>query len=277
MKPAEALRAEAQASGQDSPGSAVSSHAVIASMRQHAIAFTADNYTVWHCYLAGSNIALKRAIDIVLSNGLAVEERALRALHARHFRQAHEALALRDLALRLVQTMAGFAATPACIEADMQVLLEQDLQDMVQRSERLARLRDQWEERIAQLQRFLDDAREEASTDSLTRVATRRAFDAALHRALQARALDGMPASVLPKRYVAYDLVATRLNAAREFYALSPHVAADCDLLLGAVEDILRRHRAGRAKAQGSREHHREPAHEGVAALRRLERVQRAR
>ncbi len=76
---------------------------------------------------------------------------------------------------------------------------------------------------------------------------TRRAFDGALHRALKARALDGLPACVAPKRYVAYDLVETRLNAAKEFYALSPHVRGDGDLLLEAVEGILRRFRAAKA------------------------------
>ena len=75
---------------------------------------------------------------------------------------------------------------------------------------------------------------------------TRRSFDGALHRALQARALDGLPTSVLPKRFCAYDLIATRLSAATEFYALSPHLPADCDLLLDAVEVILRRHGAAK-------------------------------
>lgn len=76
---------------------------------------------------------------------------------------------------------------------------------------------------------------------------TRRAFDGALHRALQTRALDGLPASVMGKRYVAYDLIETRLSAAKEFYALSPHNPEDGDLLLDAVEDILRRFRAEKA------------------------------
>ena len=168
-------------------GLPVSSQAVIASMRQHAIAVTADNYAVWHCYLGGSNVALKRAVDIILSNGLAIEERTLRALHARHFRQTHEALALRDLAQRTQQALAGLQAG-AGAQAALLLQLGRDMQDMVHQSEALSDRLGQSEERIAQLERWLDDARQEASTDSLTGVANRRAFDAAL----RARAGDAM-------------------------------------------------------------------------------------
>ena len=63
----------------DAAPAAPSSQAVIASMRQHGIAFTADKYAVWHCYLSAQNVALKRAIDIQLSNGMLIEDRALRA------------------------------------------------------------------------------------------------------------------------------------------------------------------------------------------------------
>lgn len=76
---------------------------------------------------------------------------------------------------------------------------------------------------------------------------TRRGFDAALHRALEGRSLESVPASVVPRRLVAYDLVEIRVNAAKELYALSPHDSDDGDLLLDAIEDILCRFRAKRA------------------------------
>ncbi len=157
-------------------------------MRQHGIPVTADNYAVWHCYLTGSNIAIKRAIDITLSNGLAIEERILRALHARHFCQSREALALRDLAQRTLQTLAGLTASTGALDAELLTRLGRDMQDVFRQSEHLTRLLTQSEERIAQLERFLDDARQEAATDSLTDLANRRAFDAAL----RARAGDAM-------------------------------------------------------------------------------------
>ncbi len=176
MKPAEAERG-----AQRQAGGAVSSQVAIASMRQHGIAFTADNYAVWHCYLTGSNLALKRAVDVVLSNGLAIEERTLRVLYGRHFCQAREALALAEVAQRSLATLAELrgAAQPGGMG---QVLerLGADMQDMVRQSEQMTKLLTQSEERIAQLERSLDDARQEASTDGLTGVANRRAFDAAL-------------------------------------------------------------------------------------------------
>ncbi len=149
-------------------------------MREHGIAFTADNYAVWHCYLTGSNPTLKRAIDIVLSNGLAIEERALRVLYARHFCQAR-AMALQDLARRSLATLAELRQSPGIALAG--TALEQlsgDMQDMIKQGEQMTRLLTQSEERIAQLERCLDDARQEASTDGLTGVANRRAFDVAL-------------------------------------------------------------------------------------------------
>ena len=157
-------------------------------MRQHAIAFTADNYAVWHCYLTGGNVALRRAIDIILSNGMALEERTLRVLYARHFCQAQDAVALRDLAQRTLRTLAGMAARPDTWDAELLARLGRDMQDMVEQSERMASRLRQSKERIAQLERFLDDARQEASTDSLTSLANRRAFDAAL----RAKAGDAM-------------------------------------------------------------------------------------
>ncbi len=186
MKPVEAQAADTPP--ERTPGAQVASQAAIASMRQHGILFTADNYAVWHCYLTGSNVALKRAIDIILSNGLAIEERTLRVLYAHHFCQAREAIALRDLAQRTMRTLAGMTAHPGSCEAELLTRLCLDMQDMVQQSERMTRLLSQSKERIAQLERFLDDARQEASTDSLTGLANRRAFDAAL----RAKAGDAM-------------------------------------------------------------------------------------
>ena len=198
MKPAEASRvAKAQAEAQagtpagSRPGIQVSSHAVIASMRQQGIAFTADNYAVWHCYLAGTNPALKRALDIVLSNGLTIEDRTLRVLYARHFCQAREALALRDVTRRAMQTLAELNTLPdLAVAADVLARLGRDMQDMATQSEQMTRALTQSEERIAQLECCLDDARQEASTDGLTGLANRRAFDAAL-RATAGDALNG--------------------------------------------------------------------------------------
>ena len=78
----------------------------------------------------------------------------------------------------------------------------------------------------------------------LPRGLTRRVFDAALHRALKSRSLASIPDREVPRRFVAYDLIETRVSAAAELYALSPHESADGDLLLDAIEVIIKTARA---------------------------------
>lgn len=162
-------------------GAPASSQAVIADLRQHGIAYTADNYAVWHCYMSGTNMALRRAVDVVLSNGRAIDERMLRALYARHFCHAREATALRDVARRSLRTLAELTKGPEsriarrCLDE-----LGRDMQDIINQSDRLTRQLRQSDERIAQLEDFLDSARLDASTDGLTGIANRRAFDAVL-------------------------------------------------------------------------------------------------
>jgi len=164
----------------DAAPAAPSSQAVIASMRQHGIAFTADKYAVWHCYLSAQNVALKRAIDIQLSNGMLIEDRALRALHLRHFCRGRDAHALREAAARTQETILELRAAPPSAASAMLDRLTANLENLVRQGDQLTKQLSESEERIAQLEKFLDDARQEACTDGLTGVANRRAFDLAM-------------------------------------------------------------------------------------------------
>lgn len=170
-------------------GRALSSHAVTASMRQHGIALTPDNYAIWQCYLSGENSTLKRAIDIVLSNGLVLEERSLRALFVRHILHGRETQALQQAAARTLETARELVTISVGTQVRSVVdRLTERLASLVRQGEFLARELTQAEERIAQLEIQLNEARQEACTDSLTNVANRRAFD----RTLRAMAGDAM-------------------------------------------------------------------------------------
>jgi diguanylate cyclase len=168
------------------------SQAVIASMRQYGIRFTASHYAVWHGYLAGDNPAVTRAIDMVLSNGKTLDESALESLYQRHFCPAQRAQQLRDLAelsLRKVEdmrTLLNEAPTIQAASGSVDALLQQ-MRVLVAGSQTLANQLAQSQERIGLLESFLHDATRDASTDALTGLSNRRAFDHALrHEAAHA-------------------------------------------------------------------------------------------
>jgi diguanylate cyclase len=182
------------------------SHAVITSMRRHGVRFTANNFAVWHCYLSGSIPALQRAIRIVLSNGGAVDEAALHRLYTKHFCPARRATSVRDQAKtgldRLKQARAMIAASPepampeagppasdaAALDACLEAAAER-MQEVIAGTEALLGELSQSQQRVALLEDSLNDATRDASTDSLTGLLNRRAFDAAL-RSMAADAMN---------------------------------------------------------------------------------------
>jgi diguanylate cyclase len=166
-------------------GENLHSQAVIASMRQHGIRFTADNYGVWQSYMSGANPVLKRAIDIVLSNGGTIDQAALQRLYTRHFCPARSALAIREQALQGLEQL-DHATTLLCASPCPAALLAM-LQEVSGRMRAiingtqavLAKLSES-QERVALLESYLNDATRDASTDGLTGLLNRRAFDSAL-------------------------------------------------------------------------------------------------
>ncbi len=175
-------------------GQSLHSQAVIASMRQHGIRFTADNYGVWQSYLSGANPVLRRAIDIVLSNGGTIDQAALQRLYTRHFCPAQSALAIREQAshgleqLDHATTLLVASPCPAGLLVTLQEVSGQMRAIMRGAQAVLARLSES-EERVALLESYLNDATRDASTDGLTGLLNRRAFDSAL-RAAAAEAMN---------------------------------------------------------------------------------------
>jgi diguanylate cyclase len=201
---------------------------VLHGMRRHGIPLTAENYAVWQEYQDAGDTRLRRAIDILLSNGRVPDQQALHRLYAKHCAPVQETAALRDIAQRALETlhlvtgmlgdMQGAAtifgeslrsaevgmAQSAADQDDgrrlLKPLLERlagETRDMIRHSKTLVRRLNQSSDRIEELEQFLSEARREAATDPLTGLANRRAFDAALLD-LAGRAMNnGQPLSVL--------------------------------------------------------------------------------
>ncbi len=185
MRAAEAMHADGQESPSHAPPAALSSQTVVGSMRRHGIRFTAGNYAVWQSYLGGTNPTLKRAIEIVLSNGGTIDQPALNRLYTRHFCPSQGAIGLQHAAQRSLEQIAqttrllGAAGTPPEILAKLREV-EGQLNDVMAASHTLIARLSLSEERIALLESYLNDATRDASTDSLTGLLNRRAFDAGL-------------------------------------------------------------------------------------------------
>ena len=184
---------------------------ILRAMRQHGVPLTAENYAVWQEYHEAGDTRLRRAIDILLSNGRVPDQQALHRLYAKHCAPVQETTALRDIAQRSLETLhlvtgmlgdmqgaaadygeslrhaeAGMAASGEDAAGNRSVLkplldrLAGETRDMIRHSKSLVRRLTQSSDRIEELEQFLSEARREAATDPLTGLANRRAFDAAL-------------------------------------------------------------------------------------------------
>ena len=178
--------------------------AAVESMRQNDIPPNPRTFTVWDEYHAGRNADLKRTIDIIVSNDRPFDERVLHDLYEDFFTSTKEEHALHSVSVRVRDTLDEVLSLVATASSDaarfgvslhdasteivspinpLAALIERLLdesREMARRSERLGNRLHQSMQTIKTLETTLEDARREATTDSLTGVANRRAFDAAL-------------------------------------------------------------------------------------------------
>jgi diguanylate cyclase len=180
---------------------------ILRGMQRHGIALTTQNYAVWTAYHGGGDARLRRVIDIMLGNGRTLDERALHDLYTRYCAPVAETAQFRGIAERTLVTLQlvsgllgdmqgaaeGYGARLRSASADLdgqtdplRPLVERlaaDTHDMITHSEQLTQRLTESSQRIDELELFLSEARREASTDPLTALANRRAFDAALRQA----------------------------------------------------------------------------------------------
>jgi diguanylate cyclase len=180
---------------------------VLAALDRLDVPATPDNYALWYEYHAGHNPGLRRTIDVIVSNHAGFDEKTLQDLHATFFSSAREEQAVRETSLRVQETLRdvvdiadrarsdasefgatlhGFAASDLgkSIENLRELIghLVREAHRMAGRSAYVgARMRES-ADKIEGLERNLENALRDATTDSLTGVANRKFFDSSIRR-----------------------------------------------------------------------------------------------
>ena len=196
-------------------------------MQRRDIEPTPDAYAVWFAYRLGKNAALKKQLDEAIERGAALTPAVLRELYAEHVADIEDdadalmvsegaseigeianalandvagsqtAMAEYSAALMSAQAQVGAEPTVAALVTAVSTLTAETAR-AVERNQALERKLTASSERISQLRRSLNAVKQEATTDGLTGVLNRRAFDARLKRAMTlAKADPANTASVL--------------------------------------------------------------------------------
>jgi diguanylate cyclase len=176
-------------------------------LQEFKIPATPANYAIWYEYHAGLSPNLQRTIDILISNHATFDDSTLQDLYATFFSSAKEAQAVREtsmLALRTLQDIAGLANTAHAdahqfgatlsgfaaeglgeILGNLKALIEnlvRESKKMAGRSEYVGLRMRESAEKIEALERNLENAIRDSTMDSLTGVANRKSFDAAIRK-----------------------------------------------------------------------------------------------
>lgn len=182
---------------------------------------TPDNFAIWYEYHSGMNPELRHLVDLLLSQSGHCDDQAMGAVHRRFFAHAGERDALREASERMqgllaevgtavgeagqgardfgtvVRDTAGAFAGGAATLPQLIQRLREEARTMAERSEALAQHLAGAAERIQLLERSLDDLRQDAATDGLTKLHNRRSFDTHLREAAGRAMNSGAPLSLL--------------------------------------------------------------------------------
>lgn len=191
-------------------------HAAIAAMAERSITPTPENYAVWLCYFTGAKAELKAAIDALIKEGRAIDDRACDELYVTYFEdvsvgsrvlKAGDKIAaeMQDVVRGLKDVGEHTKAYGAKLQVAQTELAKSDgkgnasevvaslvgaTNDMANKSNALeAKLRDSGRE-IEILREQLELVKVEASTDALTGIANRKEFETQLAE-LSAKADEG--------------------------------------------------------------------------------------
>ncbi len=196
-------------------------HCALAALEGFGVSPNPDHFAVWYEYLAGLRPDLVRAVEILRSNGRPIDDAVLDDLRRAFLTTARVEPTLRETGWRMGETLrhiseivqtaerevAGFgrtletaAGTIPARGTDLAGLIRELLGEvgrMVASNEQVStRLADSGN-RVAALEKALEVARREATTDALTGLANRRHFDIRLHAAAGAAMNSGEPLSLL--------------------------------------------------------------------------------
>ncbi len=172
-------------------------------MKKYGIAMTPANYAVWYEYVAGSNIALTDAVDLHIEEHGSLNDSQSADLYQRFFEREKDQTALLEMRqdLRRVleevlsyvsngvnasqQSRENLAQTLEKLHPDMTREQVHEVIEEVLSETRLAmssgtQLTERLNTAMAEMQdlrKDLDDTKREAKTDTLTKLANRKAFD----------------------------------------------------------------------------------------------------
>ncbi len=191
------------------------------SVVQLGITPTPDNFAIWYEYHSGLNPELRHLIDLLLSKPGRCDDQTMAAVHRKFFAHVRERDALRSASERMQSLLvevgaavgdagegarsfgdivrvtstafvSGTTSLPILIQR-----LREEAQAMAERSEAIGQHLVGAAERIQLLERSLDDLRQDAATDGLTKLANRRSFDTRLREAAGGAMNSGAPLSLL--------------------------------------------------------------------------------
>jgi len=176
-------------------------------MKKHGIAMTPANYAVWYEYVSGSNVALQDAVDNHIDEeGGQLTDQQSRALYEQFFDREQDKAALIEMRQdlkRVLDEVLKFIASgaeesettsdnlsgilnklnPDMTRDEVHNVIEEVLTETrlaVSTSSVLADKLNTTLVEMHDLKKDLDDAKREAQTDTLTKLANRKAFDSKL-------------------------------------------------------------------------------------------------
>ena len=172
-------------------------------MKKYGIAMTPANYAVWYEYVAGKNGALIDAVDEKIDNEHQLSDKESRQLYERFFDREKDQAALVEMRQdirRILTEVLSFLASgavaseksnqhlqeviakfhPDMSRNEMHAIVEEVLAEaklVASSSEILTERLSSVSSEMRVLKKDLDEARREAKTDTLTKLANRKAFD----------------------------------------------------------------------------------------------------
>ncbi|MDB5359159.1 MAG: putative diguanylate cyclase (GGDEF)domain [Rhodospirillales bacterium] len=180
-------------------------------MHQRAIKPTPENFAVWYGYAADSPPAVRRAMQILISNNMEFSPEVLSDLYERFYGGMKHTERIRSLAQQIEAAMTGvlgtlgnagqgvrqfgetldhtakdlLAGNPLDSVRAIIMQVMDETRDMIERSDVLERQLTQTTEEIGELRKQVEDASREAQTDALTGIGNRKSFDLQMKRCMQ--------------------------------------------------------------------------------------------
>ena len=178
-------------------------------MNKHSIAMTPANYAVWYDYVSGSNEALRDAVDQHIEDDGQLTDQQSRALYERFFDREKEQLAIvtmREELKRVLATVLEFTSTSASASQNVsdhlseiitklhpemtQTEIHDAIEEVLSETRLVMDSSDVLSERlnstmleIQEIKKDIDNAKRDAKTDTLTKLANRKSFDIVLDKA----------------------------------------------------------------------------------------------